>query len=152
MLHDFHSRDAGTLPRQAGSIYGLLGELLKDKPSSTREDTISKAIGIMEETYSESITVEALAETLGLDRSYFSSLFKKKTGCTPHGYLIALRIRKARFLLLNTDHSIAEISELVGLDPRNFARLFRKETGETPLSYRNTRRQSERGAFMLSSL
>lgn len=136
IFHDFQSRDAGTLPRQAGNIYGLLGDLLRDKPAPTGEDAVSKAIGIMEEHYSEPVTVDALAERLGLERSYFSCLFKEKTGYPPHRFLTALRIQKARLLLQSTDRSVAEIAELVGLDARNFARLFRKETGRTPLSYR----------------
>ena len=139
MLRDFQTRDAGSLLRQTGNIYGLLGDLLKEKPAAAGEDAVSKAIGIIEENYSESITVERLAGMLGLDRSYFSSLFRERTGYTPHQYLTSLRIQKARLLLTGTDLSVGKVAELVGLDGRNFARLFQKETGLLPLAYKKTK-------------
>jgi len=135
MLADFNSRDAGAPLRQAGNIYGLLGALLQEKPAA-RTDAIGKAIGIMEADYPEPLSMEDLSRTLGLERTYFSSLFKEKTGYSPYRYLTALRIKKACLLLAETDFSVAEVAELVGLDARNFARLFKKEIGKTPLEYK----------------
>jgi len=90
----------------------------------------------MEADYPEPLSVEDLSRTLGLERTYFSSLFKEKTGYSPYRYLTALRIKKACLLLAETDFSVAEVAELVGLDARNFARLFKKEIGKTPLEYK----------------
>lgn len=139
MLADFNSRDAGAPLRQAGNIYGLLGALLQEKPAA-RTDAISKAIGIMDTDYSEPLSMEELARTLGLERTYFSSLFKEKTGYSPYRYLTALRIKKACLLLTETELSVSEVAELVGLDARNFARLFKKEIGKTPLEYKKAPR------------
>lgn len=136
MLADFQSRDAGAPMRQASNIYGLLGTILHDRPATGRTDSITKAIGIMEANYPEPLTIEQLAQLLGLERTYFSSLFREKTGYSPYQYLTALRIQKACLLLAETQLSIADIAELVGLDFRNFARLFKKQTGVTPLAYR----------------
>ena len=147
MLEDFNCRDAGASLRQTGNIYGLLGALLREKPATARTDAISKAIGIMEANYPQPLSVEELARTLGLERTYFSSLFKEKTGYSPYRYLTALRIQKACLLLTETELSVAEVAELVGLDRRNFARLFKKEIGKTPLEYKKApqaRRVSEK--------
>lgn len=140
MVEDFNCRDAGAPLRQAGNIYGLLGTLLQEKTAAAKTDAISKAIGIMEADYPESLSVEELSRALGLERTYFSSLFKEKTGYSPYRYLTALRIKKACLLLAETDLSVAEVAELVGLDARNFARLFKKEIGRTPLEYKKAPR------------
>lgn len=137
MLEDFTCRDAGTPMRQISHIYGLLGTLLQETPAVTRTDAITKAIGMMEANYPDSLNIEQLAHTVGLERTYFSSLFKEKTGYSPYHYLTALRIQKSCLLLTETDLSIASVAEAVGLDARNFARLFQRQIGKTPLQYRN---------------
>lgn len=136
MLADYTSRDAGAPMRQASRIYALLGLLLEGKTVPAREDAVTKAMGIMEGNYPDPLTVEQLAAEVGLERTYFSSLFKEKTGFSPYQYLTRLRIQKARLLLETPEHAVAQVAELVGMDPRNFARLFKKLTGKTPLTYR----------------
>ena len=140
MLQDFHSRDAGMPMRQAGNIYGLIGALLQDKPAARSEDAIAKVIGMMDAHYPDPLKVEELARSVGLERTYFSSLFKEKTGYSPYRYLTMLRIQKACLLLQETELSISQVAESVGLDSRNFARLFKKETGKTPLSFKKRKK------------
>ena len=136
ILSDYNSRDAGAPMRQASRIYKLLGSLLEGKTIPAREDAVSKAIGVMEANYPDPLSVEQLADTVGLERTYFSSLFKEKTGFSPYRYLTRLRTQKAKLLLEEPEHSIAEVAELVGMDPRNFSRLFKSITGKTPLTFR----------------
>lgn len=143
MLSDFACKDAGAPLRQAGNVYGLLGTLLQEKAAAAKTDAITKAIGVMETNYPEPLSMEQLAQALGLERTYFSCLFKEKTGYSPYQYLTALRIQKACLLLKSTDFSIADVAELVGLDPRNFSRLFRKETKQTPLQYKKSKKYKE---------
>lgn len=140
MLEDFQRRDAGMPMRQASNIYGLIGALLQDKPAARSGDAIAKALGMMDAHYPDLLNIEALAQSVGLERTYFSSLFKEKTGYSPYRYLTMLRIQKACLLLKSTDLSVTEVAEIVGLDSRNFARLFKKETGKTPLAYKRAKR------------
>lgn len=148
MLDDFKKSDAGTPMRQASNIYGLAGTLLQEKPVHARTGTISKSIGIMEANYPNSISTSQLAQAVGLERTYFSCLFKEKTGYTPHRYLTILRIQKACLLLAETELSITQIADLVGLDMRNFARLFKKEIGKTPFEYRRSPQSRQAGELV----
>ena len=141
MLEDVGKKDAGAPMRQASRIYGMLGVMLRGKSTSKGDDLVNKAVGLMESNYHEALSMDSLAANVGLERSYFSVLFKEKTGMSPYQYLTALRIRKARILLRETDTGVARIAEAVGMDPRNFARLFKKETDETPLQYRQKHRK-----------
>jgi len=148
MLENFSKSDAGTSMRQASNIYGLLGTLLQEKQFHAKTGTISKSIGIMEANYPNSISTSQLAQAVGLERSYFSCLFKEKTGYPPHRYLTILRIQKACLLLTETELNITQIAELVGLDGRNFARLFKKETGKTPFDYRRSPQSRQAGEII----
>jgi len=134
--------DAGADLRRTAKIYEILGALMKHSTATGDKNAyVKKAVGIMETDYHENITVEQIAYEIGLDRSYFSTLFKAQTGRTPHTYLTSLRINKA-CTLLDKGLSVSETAVSVGLDPRNFSRLFRKETGKTPGQY--LRRQTEK--------
>ena len=128
--------DGGADLRRASLVYAVLGALMKHTSAiSDKNIWVKRAVGIMETNYHESITVEDIASQTGLDRSYFSTLFKEQTGKTPHAYLTSLRIKKACTLMEQEDLSVSEAAQSVGLDPRNFARLFKKETGKTPKEY-----------------
>ena len=129
--------DHGADYRRIACVYGILGALLRHTGVAADKNMwIQKAIGIMEARYHQELSVAQLADEIGLDRSYFSTLFKNQTGMAPHAYLTALRIRKACTWMRQSDYSISEAATAVGLDPQNFARLFKRETGMTPGEYK----------------
>ena len=127
-------RDAGAQLRQTACAYGLLGTMLQNKPATEKSSLIDIAIGIMQTHYPDPLSVGSLAEQVGLERTYFSELFKKKTGLSPYQYLTRLRIQKACQLLIQ-GHSVTETSYLAGMEPHNFGRVFKKEVGVAPRSY-----------------
>lgn len=128
--------DAGADFRRTSLVYSILGYLMKyTSTASDKNIWVKNAIGVMETNYHENISVEDIAFEIGLDRSYFSTLFKAQTGKTPHAYLTSLRIKKACTLMTENHFSVSEAALSVGLDARNFARLFKKETGKTPKEY-----------------
>ena len=90
----------------------------------------------MEMRYAEDLSVNDIATELGLERCYFSTLFKKKTGKTPHAYLNELRIKKACALLTDGNLSISETARAVGIDPVCFARVFKRQMGTVPGKYK----------------
>ena len=128
--------DAGADLRRTSLVYSILGSLMRYTSATTDKNIwVKKAIGVMETNYHEDLKVEDIAFAIGLDRSYFSTLFKSQTGKTPHSYLTSLRIKKACTLIEQQNFSVSQASISVGLDFRNFARLFKKETGKTPREY-----------------
>lgn len=122
--------------RRTACLYEIAAILMEGRSGGSADLFVERAVGVMESAYHTGITVADIAAEMGFDRCYFSTLFKERTGTTPHAYLTALRIRKACALLCAPDRSIAEVAEGVGLDPRNFARLFKKITGKTPNEYK----------------
>ncbi len=132
--------DAGAELRRAAYVYTMLGELSRHVEGNDSRIPIRRAIGIMETHYNENLSIQHLADSVGLERSYFSTLFKNVTGLSPHSYLTKIRIQHFCSLIKNEDISISYAAECVGLDPQNFARLFKRETGRTPYEYKKTLR------------
>lgn len=120
---------------RTAAIYNILGALLEHKARSDGGRLIRRAIGLMEVDYQKNLSVAQLAAEVGLERSYFSSLFKRHTGRSPHSYLNELRIKKACVLMKEYGYAISEVAEQVGLEPSNFARIFKREIGLTPREY-----------------
>ena len=86
------------------------------------------------------ISVDDLASLVRLSASYFSRAFKQSFGRSPHAYLIAERLERARGLMLETSDSLAQIALAVGLaDQSHLSRLFRQHLGETPFGWRRAR-------------
>ena len=135
--------DPGAELRQVSHIYGILGALLRSEKNTDKNMWIQKAIGYMETYYPEDISVATLAAQIGLDRSYFSTLFKTQMGISPHTYLTRLRVRKAAALIDEGGYSMTEIAYAVGLAPQNFARVFQRESGKTPRDYKNRAKSTE---------
>ena len=92
----------------------------------------------MQEHYSDyDISLETVAEKVGLTPSYFSALYKKESGNGFLESLTELRINKAKELLQTTNNTIAKISEAVGYtDVKYFSKTFRKITGIKPNEFR----------------
>ena len=129
------SIDLGAELLRTAYLYEFLGVLTRGKKDNSRNFIVERAICIIENEYSENITVADIAAECGLDRTYFSQLFKKHTGITPYRYLTIVRIKKACDLC-QSNLTTTELAERVGLDPHNFYRIFKKETGLTPSEYR----------------
>lgn len=135
MVDDWNCDDAGKSLRETAHIYDFLGVLMKNKKPSVYDDRIERALGLMEARFHEPLNVDDIAREIGLERSYFSILFKEKTAVSPHKYLTSLRIRQACDLIEKEQCSISEAAAATGLDPCNFARIFKRETGKTPMEY-----------------
>ena len=106
-----------------------------------RDNTYSKHINASKEyIYShikERITIEDLADSLGVSASYLSRLFKKETGMLFVDYIQKERIEAACNMLTYSDYTAAQISEYLCFSTQSyFIKIFRKYTGTTPAKYK----------------
>ena len=107
-----------------------------------RSDTNSRHINVCKEyIYShikERITVEDLADELGVSASYLSRLFKKETGDSVSGYIRRQKIDMAKNLLQYSDYSMIDISNRLSFSSQShFIQQFREIVGMTPKKYRD---------------
>lgn len=83
------------------------------------------------------ITCKDVADYVGYNSDYLNRLFRKETGKTISQYLLGVRIKIAKELLLQTDMQISDIALEVGYSNFSyFTRTFRKYTDTTPSEYR----------------
>lgn len=137
-------------PKIMGCCYFLLDALIesattsaKAVPNSLQQFYIQTTVYYIEDHYGEDITVEDMAKAVGLNRSYFSKLFKKLTLQSPQDFLITFRMNKACELLRGEDHSIAEIAAMVGYRNQfHFSKSFKKVMDESPSEWRKKSRAS----------
>lgn len=99
---------------------------------------VVKAQGYVQEHYnSPELSLDNICEFLGVSNSYFSSLFKKKTGMSFIGYLTAYRLDRAAWMLLEYDEKSYIIGQKVGYtDPNYFSYVFKRRFGVSPQKYR----------------
>ncbi|NLK64090.1 MAG: response regulator, partial [Tissierellia bacterium] len=87
--------------------------------------------------YKEKITLDKIAEEVKYSKYHISRLFKQYMNITIVDYLIRLRIKKAKELLLDGSYSIKQISHMVGYsDPNYFTWAFKKQEGVSPAKFR----------------
>ncbi len=94
----------------------------------------------VEDNMSRTVAINELAELARLSTSYFSAAFKTSFGLSPHSYVIAQRVERAKQLMLSTDAPLCEIALDCGLaDQAHLSRIFRRATGTTPSAWRRFR-------------
>ena len=106
-----------------------------------RSADMQKALFYIHEHFKESPTLTDAAAVLHLDPRYFCRRFKEYTGKTYKEYLIGLKLRYARRLVLSSDMPIVRIAENAGFGSQShFNKEFRREFGQTPLRMRRVGR------------
>jgi AraC family transcriptional regulator len=91
----------------------------------------------MTEHLGREIRLAELAALLGLSRFHFCSAFRAATGRSPHAWLTAARMRRARELLADPEWPITRIALAVGFQSSSaFAASFRRVVGMSPSEYR----------------
>lgn len=122
-------------------IYSLLCAIGRGSESgreSGRLIRIQKAKEFMNANYGRDVSVAEIAASVPMSVACFSKIFREGTGVSPYGYLLSLRLDKAKELLRRTDDSIESIAYKTGFNSAsNFIYFFGRQTGMSPLKFRN---------------
>ncbi|GGI44699.1 hypothetical protein GCM10008018_08400 [Paenibacillus marchantiophytorum] len=108
--------------------------------STLNETVITVAESIVREHYNRELQLAEVANRVSMNYSYFSKLFKERTGLTFTAYLIKVRMEEAQKLLKDPTLRINEISEKVGYgNLYHFSRAFKNYFGVSPKEHRKTK-------------
>lgn len=108
------------------------------KRSKLRDFYIREACSFIEQNFQNDITVEDIAKTCGLNRSYFGKIFRDAVGKSPQEFLMNYRMVKATELLRLTTLSVSDIGNAVGYpNALHFSRAFKNVYGASPRTWRN---------------
>lgn len=93
----------------------------------------------LEQVYSENIGLLEIAEKANVSPQHLNKLFHAAFGISPYSFLVQLRIREAkRILLTDVDLTLKELSQQVGFNGvSHFVTTFKKREGITPKQYRS---------------
>lgn len=98
---------------------------------------IQKALALMEQNYSQDLTMAGIAEELGLSATYFSNLFKQQTGKNFVSVFHEIRIRHAITMMEQEKQSIEKIASQCGYcSKKYFFEAFKRTTGQSVTQYR----------------
>ncbi len=101
------------------------------------DNIIDEIIKYINRHYQENITLDRICKIFSKSRSSVSHTFKKETGQSFREYLVTVRLRSAKSLLLYSDLSVTEIAFSVGFNDSNyFSNTFKKYIGQSPGKYR----------------
>ena len=129
--------------RYIASLEALSQTIMPFVPLTQYGSLIIKAQQYVMQHIDEDITLTMLADTLFVNRTYLSEVFKKKMGLTLVAYISGMKMQRAKIILANTDLTITEIAELLSYkDVEYFSRLFKQRIGFSPSDYRAIIRQN----------
>lgn len=107
---------------------------------------IQEAVRYIRHHYAEDIAVSDIAEHIGMSQSWLTKRFKQECGVNIVGYLLDVRIERAKALLSQTDMLILEIACATGFEsPGYFISVFRRAVGMTPKAYREQTQEKKAG-------
>ncbi len=104
--------------------------------SDKENDYVKQVLQITKERYAEKISIESLAEEMGVSASYLSRKFKGATGSSYLDFLNKYRVQQAIKLLETGKYKVYEVSDLTGFtDYKHFNTVFKRYTGQAPSEF-----------------
>lgn len=119
-------------------VSAVLDELKQNKGDEQDVSyVIQKVKRIIQNQYSDDLSLEYLAHSVGLAPSYLSYVFKRETGENLVKYLTDYRLHMAKQMLDDHKLKIVQIGKQCGYENQSyFNRLFKNAYGMTPKQYR----------------
>jgi AraC family transcriptional regulator of arabinose operon len=112
---------------------------LNPRPADHRDERIVRATQILDRNFATKVTLDDLADRIGLSSSRLAHLFRDVTGQTVQRYLEARRMQHAVELLNRTGFSVQHIAHASGFEsPFYFSQRFKRWTGMSPAVFRGS--------------
>lgn len=107
-----------------------------------RYPEIEEVISYIQKNIDEPLSLSQLANKVSYSPYHFTRIFKEKTGLSPLYYVSAMRLQKAKDLLLNTDLTVRDIGMEIGQQSLGtFTTRFTQKVGVTPSQFRKSNMQ-----------
>ena len=120
-------------------LYQLLGECLPGEDGDTTSP-LSPILEMIEKSYHKSsLTLDDLAKSCSMSKSYLHKLFVKELGMTPFQYITETRMKQAKILITEM-LPVRDVAYMVGYsDIYQFSRAFKRFYRISPTKMRATK-------------
>ena len=85
----------------------------------------------------DDLSLDEMAQSVGLSTAHFARMFRKSTGETPHRFVLRQRLERAKAMLRAPDARVLDVAVACGFKTQqHFAQAFRAIWGISPTEYR----------------
>ena len=113
-----------------------IDEQYMEKKIPTKNVYMTRAVEYIKQNYNKNISVENIANLLGIERSYLSRLFKTYKNKSTQNYIIDYRMHKAKRMFEEEDMNVSQVCAAVGYtNIYCFSRIFKSRVGMPPKEY-----------------
>ncbi len=85
----------------------------------------------------DDLSLDELAQSVGLSTAHFARMFRKSTGETPHQFVLRQKVERAKAMLRAPDARVLDVAVACGFKTQqHFAQVFRDAWGVSPTEYR----------------
>ena len=146
-IYDARGNEFEHAVEMTGRLYTMLAMFFHGASHTTEQNSansyVQKGIEYISSNYSYAITVEDIADYVGVSRSHLFRSFESVLGQSPKEYLTDFRMKQACYLLEHSSLSITAIANSLGFDNSlYFSKTFHKQKQMSPKEYRTHSRTS----------
>jgi len=135
---------ATRLHRRRQILKSIFNQTDINTSTSPKDDFLYKAIQIIEQNImNENFKIDDFALQMNVSKTVLHRKFRMLVDDTPNNFIRQVRLNKAAEMLVNTQHTIAEIAYLTGFNQSHyFIKCFREEYNDTPKNFRQQHKTS----------
>ena len=127
----------GALMALAARLLRMAGRPGLAPPPRLDDRRLQRAVEHVEASLSETITLGDMAAVACLSPFHFNRAFGAATGLSPHRYVTARRVERARAMLADPAIPLAQVAYACGFASQShFGQVFKAHTGATPGAWR----------------
>lgn len=140
-IYDARGNEFEHAVEMAGRLYTMLAlfmhSAVRTRSQNSVNSYVQKGIEFISANYSYAITVEDIADYVGVSRSHLFRSFESVVGQSPKEYLTDFRMKQACYLLEHSGLSVTAIANSLGFDNSlYFSKTFHKQKGMSPKEFR----------------
>ncbi|MBR5900261.1 MAG: AraC family transcriptional regulator [Clostridia bacterium] len=103
----------------------------------------AKTLEYVDKNFNQITCLEDVSNALFISKYHICHLFKTNLDITFNNYLLKIKLKEAKRLLINTNHSVTKIASLCNFtNSTYFCYVFRNQIGVSPTKYRKQNKKS----------
>jgi AraC family transcriptional regulator len=111
------------------------------QPKSWPHRALRRVLEKMQAEVASDLDLGTLAAEIGYSKSHFLRMFRAGMRCSPHQWLVQLRVERVKKMLREGSESLIDIADATGFSSHShLSRTFRQFVGVAPNQYRRNRR------------